>query len=249
MQRLAGSVNPYSRHFLVKTPNVVNWPSKIAFANPFVNTLLVATTKLKRKELGPAKVTCSDFNTVPPGPHASKDDVITNQTQADVVVFPESVMFKDVNAKDLNMLIDWINECDALKIPLYNFTNRDQANLAPIPVARWGKSTYLVCTHQEMDCRCGEGGTQVYNHLHSLNLNDTVLRTSHIGGHEFAANVIVHPPSPKGQPSIADWYGGLNVDNIGGWLETLKSKRMPWQNWRGRFGLTKEQQLAAFEKQ
>jgi hypothetical protein len=247
MQRtLAGTVNGYSRHFIVKTPKVANWPSKIAFANPFVNTLLQQVTRLKQKQLGPAKVTCSDFSTAETSPVTT--DGITDQNQADLLLFPESLTIKNVKAAEISMLIDWINECYSLSIPLRNFTNRDQQNLAPIPITKWGKSTILVCTHNEMDCRCGDVGTKVYNHLTSLNLVDTVLRSSHIGGHEFAANLIVYPSNPNGNSSFGDWYGGVNIDNVDRWLEIIKAKRIPKEFWRGRQDLTKQQQLSIFEK-
>ena len=51
---------------------------------------------------------------------------------------------------------------------------------------------YFVCTHGQRDLCCAEFGLPVYRALRER-VQDRVWQTSHLGGHRFAANVLVAP--------------------------------------------------------
>lgn len=51
---------------------------------------------------------------------------------------------------------------------------------------------YFVCTHGQRDLCCAEFGMPVYRALRER-VQDRVWQTSHLGGHRFAANVLVAP--------------------------------------------------------
>ena len=51
---------------------------------------------------------------------------------------------------------------------------------------------YFVCTHGQRDLCCAEFGMPVYRALRER-IQDRVWQTSHLGGHRFAANVLVAP--------------------------------------------------------
>ncbi len=51
---------------------------------------------------------------------------------------------------------------------------------------------YFVCTHGQRDLCCAEFGMPVYRALRER-VQDRVWQTSHLGGHRFAANVLVTP--------------------------------------------------------
>lgn len=51
---------------------------------------------------------------------------------------------------------------------------------------------YFVCTHGQRDLCCAEFGMPVYRALRER-VGDRVWQTSHVGGHRFAANVLVTP--------------------------------------------------------
>lgn len=51
---------------------------------------------------------------------------------------------------------------------------------------------YLVCTNGRRDPCCAQFGTPVFQALHR-SLGDHVRQSSHVGGHRFAANVVLFP--------------------------------------------------------
>jgi len=110
-----------------------------------------------------------------------------------------------------------------------------------------------VCTHGQRDCRCRDTGGAVYEALvrgvESRGLSDKVKvgGVAHVGGHKFAANVLVFP--------WGEWLGNVNQGNISTVLDEILSKDPTVPQvanepplcpplWRGRMGLDKEEQLA-----
>jgi len=109
-----------------------------------------------------------------------------------------------------------------------------------------------VCTHGARDCRCGETGGQVARTLREeidkRNLSSLVKlgQTTHVGGHQYAANVLIYPRG--------EWLGNVTPQDVPSVLDAIL--RLPRQNWslrhmppllpshwRGRMGLEKEQQI------
>eukprot|EP01121_Diplochlamys_sp_Union-15-3_P006155 TRINITY_DN16666_c0_g1_i1.p1 TRINITY_DN16666_c0_g1~~TRINITY_DN16666_c0_g1_i1.p1 ORF type:complete len:280 (+),score=42.36 TRINITY_DN16666_c0_g1_i1:59-898(+) len=93
----------------------------------------------------------------------------------------------------------------------------------------------FVCSHELKDKRCGYCGPiiqqQLQERIEAEKIDAIVLKTSHIGGHKYAANVIVYP--------TGDWYGYVkpkDVDRIV--KEHLIGKKVCYDLWRGRRGLT-----------
>ncbi|KAF9507108.1 hypothetical protein BS47DRAFT_1398902 [Hydnum rufescens UP504] len=128
-----------------------------------------------------------------------------------------------------------------------------------------GKARHIyVCTHGTRDCRCGTVGTAVYDRfqacldLHSLDVDapEVQLRMiGHVGGHKYAGNVL---DLPNG-----DWYGSVTADDAPAFLRALLSSSealgvgsrsvqddiLLWSKWRGRMGMTNDEQLAYYEGQ
>ncbi|KAJ7489246.1 Sucrase/ferredoxin-like-domain-containing protein [Mycena latifolia] len=115
-----------------------------------------------------------------------------------------------------------------------------------------------VCTHGARDCRCGDTGGQVFQALKD-ELDRRVRADSagpakrvvlgevgHVGGHKFAANLLVFPHG--------DWLGNMTAQDVPRVLDTiLASERRPFTSldpplcrdlWRGRMGLGKDEQLS-----
>ncbi|KAJ7182814.1 Sucrase/ferredoxin-like-domain-containing protein [Mycena crocata] len=114
-----------------------------------------------------------------------------------------------------------------------------------------------VCTHGARDCRCGDTGGKVFQALREElarriltdpngPAKDVVLgEVGHVGGHQFAANVLVFPHG--------EWLGLLTPNDVPRVLDIiLASNTRPFtsldppmcpQFWRGRMGLPKEEQL------
>ena len=119
----------------------------------------------------------------------------------------------------------------------------------------------LVCCHGARDARCGQLGpplaAALRRGLRAQGLEERVqlYHTSHIGGHKYAGNVVVYGAV---HPCDGDWFGGINAGNAQAFLDALLSVEMGVDGgaeapelrpfWRGRMGLSKEEQLALFEQ-
>lgn len=78
-----------------------------------------------------------------------------------------------------------------------------------------------------------------------------VLKTSHVGGHKHAGNVLVHGAV---HPCDGDWFGGLSAPAAGAFLDALLGMEVGADGgaedpvlrrwWRGRLGLSKAEQRA-----
>jgi len=111
-----------------------------------------------------------------------------------------------------------------------------------------------VCTHAARDCRCGDIGGLVAEALRKeidkRGLASTVRlgETGHVGGHKYAANVLIYPRGewlgyvkPEDVPTILDRAleeHSLDLD----WDPSTAPLLIP-RHWRGRMGLEKEEQL------
>ena len=71
-------------------------------------------------------------------------------------------------------------------------------NLKSIPIL-------LVCTHGSYDNCCGEKGLELFYHLSKNEKDFEVWQTTHLGGHRFAANILILPGGI--------YYGRINNNN------------------------------------
>ncbi|ORZ10589.1 hypothetical protein BCR41DRAFT_372338 [Lobosporangium transversale] len=133
-----------------------------------------------------------------------------------------------------------------------------QIELVPEP------SAVLVCVHGARDCRCGEQGGELYRILKDmvqatgLQNSIKVYGVSHIGGHKWAPNTIMYP--------LGDWHGYVSEQDStdaqqilfdalanGGIAADVREQRLKErapimiEKWRGRMGMTKEEQIKFYE--
>ncbi|KAF8235219.1 hypothetical protein L208DRAFT_1392745 [Tricholoma matsutake] len=117
-----------------------------------------------------------------------------------------------------------------------------------------------VCTHGARDCRCGTIGRDVVKVLRE-EVNERMKRDpdglvkriqigeiGHVGGHQYAANLLIFPHG--------EWLGFLKPDDVPAVLSTiLHDNAKPFNkdrpplcppHWRGRMGLSKDEQLHLF---
>ncbi|KAI8970548.1 Sucrase/ferredoxin-like-domain-containing protein [Trametes punicea] len=127
-----------------------------------------------------------------------------------------------------------------------------------------------VCTHGARDCRCGEGGNEVARAFRrelakrGIGAKDVVLgEVAHVGGHKYAANVLVYP--------YGDWLGTVQAFDVPALLDEILAWHARHQErvaqsagsgqdakvempplcppfWRGRMGFHKEEQIALFQR-
>jgi (2Fe-2S) ferredoxin len=63
-----------------------------------------------------------------------------------------------------------------------------------------------------------------------------VHRVSHLGGHEYAGNVVIYPGG--------DWYGYVTPADVPRIIDGhILSGDLVLDRWRGRMGLTREEQI------
>ncbi len=145
----------------------------------------------------------------------------------DVLVFPLNkrlVGLSEVDIPDLLRLLQGDEDIKLKALPLE-------------------KPLFLMCSHYNRDARCGNRGPNLqigikaYLAETGLDVAADVWRSSHLGGHRFAGVVVCYPSG--------NWYGRVTVEDIPLLVQAeLKGKR-PWPNlWRGRMGLTIEEQVS-----
>jgi hypothetical protein len=84
---------------------------------------------------------------------------------------------------------------------------------------------FLVCTNGKRDPCCARHGVAVYHNLSRLNPG-SVWQSSHMGGHRFAANVIILPEGI--------YYGRVEENTIESLLRTASHRQLYLPNLRGR---------------
>lgn len=84
----------------------------------------------------------------------------------------------------------------------------------------------LVCTHRARDACCGRLGVPVYNALRRHVPDGLVWRSSHQGGHRFAANVLSLPHGVQ--------LGRVAPERAAEVADTLADGRIPLDDFRGR---------------
>jgi hypothetical protein len=94
---------------------------------------------------------------------------------------------------------------------------------------------YLVCTNGARDQCCAIRGAAVAAALAAARPG-AVYESSHLGGHRFAANLLVLPDGLC--------FGRLDVRSALAVLDELEAGRLPLEHFRGRSSLTEEQQAA-----
>jgi hypothetical protein len=94
---------------------------------------------------------------------------------------------------------------------------------------------YLVCTNGARDPCCAIRGPAVAHALDRVRPGQ-VYECSHLGGHRFAANLLVLPEGLC--------FGRLDARSALALLEELEAGQLPLEHLRGRSGLAREEQAA-----
>jgi hypothetical protein len=147
----------------------------------------------------------------------------------DILVFPDNIRYVGVQETDVAVLVE-----DHL------VSDRMSGALTYEPIQQ---QYVFVCSHGWRDIRCGECGPPLLeaftSALTDYDLTDKVAvrGSSHVGGHKYAGNVLIYPGG--------DWYGYVSPAEVPRLVEQhLKQDKIVTDLWRGRMGLTPEQQVA-----
>ena len=201
------------------------------------------------ENLGTIKITA--YDTI----DATSEDVSTSDSTCDLSIFPDGIRYLSLPVSLLDTAIEqWIFS-DGASTP-----KRLPPTIQSLQEDISRKVIIFVCTHGSRDTRCGVLGTALAQELlksvKERGLQDVieVFATSHIGGHKYAGNVLVYG---RMHPSDGDWYGGLHAEHAESFLDALLGVEIGVdggaedavlrQWWRGRMGLSKEEQVELWE--
>eukprot|EP01018_Ginkgo_biloba_P024541 Gb_04765 [translate_table: standard] len=130
---------------------------------------------------------------------------------------------------------------------------KDTEWLSGMPETLTG-SHIFVCSHGSRDRRCGVCGPVLVRKLkdeieaRGLKGHVSVSPCSHIGGHKYAGNLIIHGPNPDGEVT-GHWYGYVTPDDVPILLDQHIGKgEIVDRLWRGQMGLMAEEQKKAQEE-
>ena len=224
-ESLTATVKFYARHLIVCTGNA-NWSAKIEAGAGFVQGLAEQIAVESINFAQPVKLTACDAPSTPSGRG-------WDSAGNDLLVFPDMLRYINLTVDDIPALVtDHLLGGEAA----------NQLRHEPLT----GKHIF-VCTHGERDARCGECGPPLFERFQqevaSLALEEHVqlYKSSHVGGHRFAGNVLVYP--------AGDWYGYVTPTDVAHILAAhTNSGDLPTELWRGRMGLTPKEQTDYFKR-
>jgi (2Fe-2S) ferredoxin len=181
-RELFDTVKPYHRHALVCTGRT-DWPPKLEEAEGLLGVMARDVRELRD---GPGPI-----------PKLTATDEPARGRPFDVLVFPEAVRYRGVDTGAWESILQ-----EHLR------GGRPAAAVPCEPLAgRW----VFVCIHGARDERCGRCGPDVLEAMREACERSglaevTVRATSHVGGHKYAANMIVYPEGV--------WYGFVTPDDV-----------------------------------
>ena len=198
----------------------------------------------------PTTVTLSDLEPGPP--RCCSSEPVDQSKSLDVVVYPDGFYAKGMDSQGIDSLIHRLRQTEKDNDnPNESPTDRQQKplQLATRHLVDPSHTSIFVCTHGSRDSRCGIRGNILLTLLRDeiekqeLGKRISAWRTSHIGGHKYAANIIVYPHG--------DWYGFLEPtrETVIKLLSCLVEREVWWEKWRGALNLTKKQQINLWTKQ
>lgn len=135
----------------------------------------------------------------------------------DLLVFPDQVVYRGVDETSWPRI---------LEEHLIGGTPVEELDLEP-----WPGTHILVCNHGARDPRCGACGPLVADAFETAIEEDGfedvhIHRSSHVGGHRFAGNVLVYPGGT--------WYGYVRPSDVSKVLEAHVDGSGRWEeHYRG----------------
>ncbi|KAJ2639972.1 hypothetical protein GGF44_002626 [Coemansia sp. RSA 1694] len=237
-----GTVAAHRHHLVVCNSKPDEWPARVEGLSETISALSRGSARLPNR----AMVTLSDFAPLPKCGRTSTLDRI------DVAVFPMGLVAKDLDQSGVEALLSLLARPS---LP----TSWSPTSELPFDHS-WLELSHnrhiFVCTHGARDPLCGTHGGQLLKELRqvigarNLQKHMAAWATSHVGGHKFAANVIVYPRG--------DWYAtwcdrcqgskGTPVADAETIVNVALRDTVWWDAWRGAINMTKEDQIETWSR-
>ncbi|XP_028771510.1 uncharacterized protein LOC114728734 [Neltuma alba] len=218
---LAGTVEFYQRHVFLCYKNPRFWPPRIE-ASEFdrLPRLLYAAVMARKSDMKKeTRLTICEGHDG------------TETSNGDVLIFPDMIRYRRLTHFDVETFVEEVLVKDGEWLPG-----------SPEPLKG---SHIFVCSHGSRDRRCGVCGPVLVNKFREetelLGLQGKVFVSpcSHIGGDEYAGNVIIFGSSINGDV-MGHWYGYVTPDDVPVLLQQHIIKGEIWDSlWRGQMGTQK----------
>ncbi|WVW80720.1 hypothetical protein I302_102706 [Kwoniella bestiolae CBS 10118] len=227
---LPRSVSPRKALMLLSLPiPPKHWPSHLEMASPL---LASASAQLKGKGIAV---------------NAIYDGIGTQPTFEKEESYEARVFWPDGHSRVYDKLDSRILSSDSLLSDL-EYTSK---SLDVMDSEGKGVREILVCTHGSRDCRCSDRGDPLVDALREeivrrgVEEKVKVREIAHVGGHKYAANIILLPS--------LDMLSNLTLEHAPSIISHVLSPTPPtqsklWAHWRGRYGLTEEEQAQVWER-
>lgn len=211
---LAGSVSPYQQHLAICTGGPPElWQSRVEEMEGVFGALEVALrVRGLHKQI---KLTACDAPS-------------TGAEGFDIFLLPDMLILPEITVHKVEKLADALVKQFEEGLPF---------DVQPMA----GGDHIFVCVHGNRDERCGIWGPLLYAALEDEIAQQNAIahlhKTSHIGGHRYAATCIIYPQGI--------WYGNLRPDHAARLVdEHLNHEQLLPEFYRGRLGTSAVQQSA-----
>ncbi|XP_065639145.1 uncharacterized protein LOC111994172 isoform X2 [Quercus suber] len=163
----------------------------------------------------------------------------TETSNGDVLIFPDMIRYRRLTHFDVDTFVEEVLVKDG--------------EWLPGTPERLKGSYVFVCSHGSRDRRCGVCGPALVSKFkeeiesRGLQSKISVSPCSHIGGHQYAGNVIIFGSKINGEVT-GHWYGYVTPEDVPVLLEQhiLKGEIVNGL-WRGQMGLSEEEQNKSYE--
>ena len=218
-EQLAGTVKLYGRHIFVCS-GVAEWPERVEAGGGFSQALAEGVApSLEQMALKVKLTVCDEPSIGRPGNKGAGRDLL---------VFPDAIRYFGVRESEIPSIVQE-----------HLVGGRICSRVPSEALSGWH---VFVCVHGARDERCGLCGPPLVERfqieLESRGLLEKVAvrRSSHVGGHRYAGNVLIYPGG--------DWYGFVSPKDVPKIVEGhLEGGELVSSLWRGRMGMTPQAQV------
>jgi hypothetical protein len=222
---IGGTVKPYQVHILYLKEQAPLWPKQINSYQDFKEI----KNYLKQQNIG-VKIKYS---------LCERTDIMVNNDSIELLCFQQG-SGSQFSMTQISLTLAMLPDLSSY------LKTGDKGKLT---VTKLPEDLYiLVCAHRAKDARCGHCGPIIADEftkqLMSLHNKYAVFKISHVGKHEYAANVITYPSG--------DWYGYVKPTDVTRIIKHINSNTKSYRElgdiWRGSMHLSTEEQISLSPK-
>ncbi|KAI8527000.1 hypothetical protein RHMOL_Rhmol12G0042500 [Rhododendron molle] len=217
---LVGTVDAYDRHVFLCYRNPENWPHGVEDpeSDPLPRLLAAALKSNKNSIHGKIRLTMCEGSD---GRESSNGDIL---------IFPDMIKYRGLTHLDVDAFVDDV------------FVKGSQWASGTVEIEMLNGSYVFVCCHKNRDRRCGHCGPVLVERFKEEMLFRAakhqvfVSPCSHLGGHQYAGNLIIFGPRLEGKCE-GHWYGYVTSNDVPVLLdEHIEKGKIMERLWRGQMG-------------